>query len=582
MNLPIGKYTQLLTRYLQRQPLRVAGLGALVLAGLGLQLLNPQILRRFLDAASATGPLATVVELALLYLAVQLLEKGLGVGANYLGGDVGWRATNMLREDLLQHSLQLDMAFHNRTSPGELIERIDGDVEVLNRFFSQFVFIIVGNLLLMAGALFFLSREHIAFGTVFAVYGLLAVAAYYRFRDVVAPLYADSRAQSAAWAGFLEERLAGIDDLRSSGAVAYTRRRFGDKVRAHLNAAIRARMASEKWMLILGLSPLAGQAGALCACFWFYQRGEMTIGTVFLIVQYARMVLQPIGRLIGQVGTLQAVGGSIERLDRLVREQSRLVVAGPGLQPDRRQGELDFQDVSFGYGTGPQVLRHITFRLVPGRSLGLLGRTGSGKTTLTRLVFRLYDPLQGTIRLNGVDLKSWDSGALRRAVGLVTQDVQLFGASLRDNLTFFDRAIDDNKILTSLEEVGLGPWLASLPAGLETPIASGGANLSAGQGQLLALGRVYLRNPQLVILDEASSRLDPLTERFLNEAIERLLKGRTAIVIAHRLETVEKVDELMILEEGRIVEAGGRQELAERSGSRYAALRRTGAEAWLD
>ena len=414
MNLPIRTYTQLLSKYLRCQPLRVAGLGALVLAGLGLQLVNPQILRRFLDAATSAGPLDMVVWFALLYLAVQLVEKGLGVGANYMGGDVGWRATNMLREDLMGHCLRLDMSFQNHTTPGELIERIDGDVDVLNRFFSQFVFDIVGNLLLMAGALLLLAREQAVFGAVYAVYGTLAVLAYYRFRNAVSPLYADSRAQSAAWASFLEERLGGIDDLRSAGAVAYTLRRFADKVKAQLNAAIRARMASEKWMLILGLLPRAGQAGALCACFWFYQRGEMTIGTVFLIVQYVRIVFRPIGRFIGQVNTLQAVGGSVERLDQLGREQSDLIVAENGLQP-LGEGELAFRDVGFGYATGPPVLHRITFCLQPRRTLGLLGRTGSGKTTLTRLVFRLYDPQQGVVRLNGVDLKSWGPG--RTATG---------------------------------------------------------------------------------------------------------------------------------------------------------------------
>jgi ATP-binding cassette subfamily B protein len=211
----------------------------------------------------------------------------------------------------------------------------------------------------------------------------------------------------------------------------------------------------------------------------------------------------------------------------------------------------------------------------------LLGRTGSGKTTLARLIFRLYDPKSGRITINEADLRDAQLNALRRRVAIVTQDVQLFHASIRDNLTFFDRSIPDEHILATLEELELGDWHRSLPAGLDTLLETGTRSLSAGEAQLLAFTRVFLRDPGLLILDEASSRLDPATEARLERAIDKLLKNRTAIIIAHRLGTVQRADEIMILESGKVSEYGDRKQLAANTNSRFHQLLQTGLEELL-
>jgi len=223
-------------------------------------------------------------------------------------------------------------------------------------------------------------------------------------------------------------------------------------------------------------------------------------------------------------------------------------------------------------------LAGLSFRLEPGSVLGLLGRTGSGKTTLARLIFRLYDPQSGWIEINGMDVRQTQLETLRRNIAIVTQDVQLFRASVRDNLTFFDRSISDEQILVTLDELELGEWLRSLPQGLDTELDTGNRSLSAGEAQLLAFARVFLRNPGLVILDEASSRLDPATEQRLERAIDKLLQNRTAIIIAHRLGTLHRADEIMILESGEVSEYGGRQQLAADSSSRFYQLLQTGLE----
>jgi len=222
------------------------------------------------------------------------------------------------------------------------------------------------------------------------------------------------------------------------------------------------------------------------------------------------------------------------------------------------------------------VLHNLSFRLQAGRVLGLLGRTGSGKTTIARLLFRWYDPQEGEIRLGDVDLRRARIDALRARIGLVTQDVQLFQASLRDNLTFFDPAVSDEKLVATLEALGLTGWLARLPQGLDSPIS--GEALSAGEAQLVALARVFLKNPDLVILDEASSRLDPATEALLGQVLDRLLQGRSAVIIAHRLQTVDRADDILILEQGQAIEHGPLRQLAADPDSHFARLLRTGIE----
>lgn len=225
-----------------------------------------------------------------------------------------------------------------------------------------------------------------------------------------------------------------------------------------------------------------------------------------------------------------------------------------------------------------RVLRNLTFELAPGRVLGLLGRTGSGKTTLARLLLRLYDPTEGRVCFSGAPLTDAGVDEVRKRVAVVTQEVQLFHASVRDNLTLFNLAIDDETIRAVLVDLELGPWLESLPEGLDTELSAGGGGLSAGQAQLLAFARVFLANPDLVILDEASSRLDPATEQRIEHAVDRLLANRTGIIIAHRLNTVQRADEVLILEDGAIRELGERVQLAQDPCSYFYHLLQTGME----
>jgi ABC-type multidrug transport system fused ATPase/permease subunit len=311
---------------------------------------------------------------------------------------------------------------------------------------------------------------------------------------------------------------------------------------------------------------------------WLYLTHAVTIGTMYMIYNYTFLLFDPLERIAQQLQDLQKAAAGMSRVADLMALRPSIRDGADGHLPSAAL-PLRFHDVSFAYPDGQDaVLQGVTFDLKPGAKLGLLGRTGSGKTTLTRLLFRLYEPTAGEIRLGDAELRDLTLSHLRQRVGMVTQEVQLFKASVRDNLTFFDPKVPDERIVAVVRELGLGEWFDRLPKGLDSELAAGGDDLSAGEAQLLAFARVFLRDPGLVVLDEPSSRLDPATEARLERAMNRLLQDRTGIIIAHRLATVQRVDEIMIMENGSVQEHGPREALVRDADSRFSQLLRAGME----
>lgn len=582
------RYWDLFRTYLRPVRSKAGILAVLVLTGIGLQLANPQIIRYFIDILVISGDIRPMLTAALAFLGLSLLTQLVGVAAVYLGEDVGWRATNQLRADLTLHCLKLDMSFHTAHTPGEMIERIDGDLLSLANFFSRFVINILGNVLLLFGVLILLAWIDVRIAGAVLAYLGIGILAMVALRRVGVPYWKASRQASADAFGLLAEQLSGTEDIRSNGAEAYSIRRLLRLNEARLKADIKSAMATASiFMVWIGLY-VAGQIVAFTLSYSLLEAGQITIGAVYLVMYLTFFVFQRFQELTNEIQNLQQAAASLERVEALMAIQSKIQdVPFPVSLPTGPLG-IEFEDVTFGYNQQVPVLRAVSLELPPCKTMGLLGKTGSGKTTMARLLFRLYDPLSGNIRLeaagNGarhagpVALQEVALDQLRQRVGMVTQTVHLFDASVRDNVTFFDDRISDEKIVQALEQLGLLEWLASLPQGLDTRLSAGNVQLSAGEAQLIAFARVFLLAPGVVVLDEASSRLDPLTERRIEHAIDGLLQNRTGVIVAHRLRTVERVDYIAIIEDGRIREFGERAKLAGDPSSYFHQLLQTGLE----
>lgn len=584
IKLPLRQYGSLLAAYLKPQRSRVTVLALLILSSLGLQLINPQIVRVFLDTAEAGSGINKLYGAAALFMGFAIVRQIIQIVATYVGEQVAWTATNALRADLALHCLRLDMSFHKKYKPGELIERVDGDVNQLADFFSQLVVQLGGNFLLVIGALLMLWLQDWRIGLSVAIAAFSGVAALNWLRQFTVPRWQALREVDAKLFGFLEEWLNGIEEIRTSGAEPYIMVRLYQTLRDRWHKILSAmRVQVLVADLPLGVFALAYSMAHIIGNSLF-QEGGMSIGTLYLIFYYLDVMREPLWQLRRQIENLQRASASINRITEMNQVKPSVLDQSNGRLP---AGPLtvSFENVSFRYEDDLEtdVLQGINLRLKPGSTLGLLGRTGSGKSTLTKLLFRFHDPSQGSITLGDEggrqqDLRQVALSELRKRVGMVTQQVQLFNATVRQNVTMFDDGFADDRLLQVIEEVGLRGWLDELPKGLDTVLDAGGGSLSSGQAQLLAFARVFLADPGLVILDEASSRLDPATEQLVEMAVDRLLENRTGIIVAHRLGSVKRVDEIMILQDGQVAEHGARAALAADPESRFAGLLRAGLE----
>lgn len=562
---------QLLARYLRPHWRRVLVLAVILAFTIAVQVSTPIVVSRFIDEATGDGTRQLLTVLALVTVGLAIVGQGASLADTYVAELVSWDATNALREDLAAHLLRLDASFHNAHTPGELIERADGEVSTVARLFSRFVVYVLGNGVLILGVLglMFVTDWRVALGL--SAFVVIALVVMLKIRAAATPLSAAERQASAEFYGFIGEGLSGLEDIRSSGAGAFVLRRCAELMRKWISVTSRAGMRGYAMVASSNGLFALGTVFALALSAMRYRDDALTIGAVYLIFRYTQMLRHPTEQIRNEIQDLQQAGASIGRIADLFASTPRLT-DGPwhDLPPGPLEVELD--GVSFGYDPDTLVLHELNLRLPPGRVLGIVGRTGSGKTSLTRLLPRFYDPQKGVVRIGGVDVRAVSLAAVRSRIGLVSQDIHLFNASVRDNLTMFDDRADDARITVALQSVGLSRWLRNLPEGLDSILGSTHAALSAGQTQVLACARILLQDPDIVILDEPSSRLDLATERLVQQALARLLEGRTGIIVAHRLTTVSMADDILVLEDGRVHEHGPRTLLEADESSHFSQL----------
>jgi ATP-binding cassette subfamily B protein len=571
----LASYSRLLVTYVGRDWPRVLVLGVLLLATIGLQLANPLLIGHFIDEAIGGAQPGPLIRIALLILGAAVLAQAVELIEVVVAENLSMLATNRLRSALTMHCLRLDHRFHNTHTTGELIERIDGDVDALGNFFSRFVVYLLGNVLLLACTVVYLALNYWWLGVAAFLVCMIVLAVVISVRNVSVPSWGAARRSAADLSGFVEERLGGAEDLRANGAIAHTLDALDGFGRVLLGLQRRASVTSSLTGSSSRLLFTIANAAVLGVIITLVHGDTLTLGGAYVIYRLTSLLMQPVEEINRQAQDFQQATASIRRVQELLDTPITLSDGARQTAPDTPLS-LRFDGVTFGYDESNPVLRDLNLTVPAGRVLGVVGRTGSGKSTLARLLFRFYDPQRGAIELGGVANTEYSLAALRRSIGFVTQDVELFRASLRDNLTLFDGSIPDETIIALLTELGIADWYARMPEGLDTPLDAR-SSLSAGEAQLVALVRVFLKDPAVVVLDEASALLDPATERGLQTALNRLVSGRTAVVIAHHLRTLDFVDDIVVLEEGRVVEHGPRSALAADPQSRFGTMLRAGS-----
>ncbi|MEO7371832.1 MAG: ABC transporter ATP-binding protein [Ilumatobacteraceae bacterium] len=547
---------------------RWAGLGALVATGSGLILTGPLIVRTIVDKAAAGTTASQLTRLAVLFLIVAVATQLINMAVAWIATITAWRTTNGIRVRLARHVLGLSHNFHRQHTPGELIQRVDGDVTSVSDFMGRVIPRAAGALFTVVGMIGVLVVVdwRLALGAAAYVGAAVGVVVSGRHRAVGES--SDEMGSYARLYGGIEERLTAAEDLRANGAGAHAMWRFVEDSSDALGSAVRREKAFLRMWWGVDGSVAAGSVVSLIASALLVSRRIISIGDAFLLFQYVLLISRPLEDMVDQLETVQKANGAMVRVIDLLAVAPDILDQGTTLPP---AGPLsvEFRNVGFDYGDEQIVLHSIGLSFAAGRSIGIVGRTGSGKTTLSRLVLRLVEATSGTVLLGGVAIGEIPICELRSRVALIPQEVELLKGSVRDNVTLFDESPTDEAVESALRNAGLA---ALADGGVHRQLGAGGAGLSAGEAQLLALARVWLRDPDVVVLDEATARVDPLTETRLEQAVARLTEGRTTLIIAHRLSTLRHVDEIVVLDHGSVVEHGDRSDLADDIESRFRRL----------
>jgi ATP-binding cassette subfamily B protein len=530
----------------------------------GSQLAGPYLVKVAIDQHIAAKDLAGLDRVALAYLAVVVLGFLFHFGQSYATQYVGQRVMHDIRQQLFRHLQGHDLAFFDRNPVGRLMTRVINDVENLNELFGSGVVAVLGDTLTLAGiavAMLLLDWRLGLVGLSLLPWMVLGTHVY---RAKARENYRESRRILARLNAYLNEHISGMATVQAFGQERRTYLKFKDINTKNRDALLRSVYYNAIFF------PLVEVCSAVTVALILWKGGGMILadtvlpGVVVAFIQYIQKMFQPIRDLAEKYNIFQAAMASSERIFRLLDEPPRVIVPGTPMRPSNVRGSIEFQNVWLSYVPGEPVLRGISFRAEPGERIALVGPTGHGKTSIVSALCRFYDVERGRILVDGVDLREWDKQALRRHIGLVLQDVFLFSGTIGENIGLGSPWITPEQIQEAARRVHASRFVERFPRGYAEEVQERGSTLSQGERQLLSFARALAFDPTILILDEATSSVDTETELLIQDALRVLLQDRTAIIVAHRLSTIQFADRILVIHRGRIREQGTHEQLLAR------------------
>ncbi|MGQ9477411.1 MAG: ABC transporter ATP-binding protein [Candidatus Bipolaricaulia bacterium] len=487
----------------------------------------------------------------------------------YLAQYTGQRVMFDLRQEILQHLLQLPASFFDRNPVGRLVTRATNDVAAINEMYTSVLVNLLRDGFLLFGTLFVMFRLNARLTMFILILAPAIALTAFLFRIKARAAYRAVRRRLAQLNAFLQEAISGMWVIQLFGQEERSRRQFAEINRAKYDADMQQLFVYAIFNPLISLM----QSLAMALLLWYggggVIRGSFTLGALVAFISYVRMLFQPLVDLSEKYNIMQGAMAAAEKIFNLLDQPEE--ERGPLPAWPEFRGEVEFQDIWFAYKDAEWVLRGVSFRVKPGERVALVGPTGSGKTTIINLLLRLYDAQRGRILIDGRDIRELDPRWLRAKMAVVLQDVFIFSGDVLGNIRLFEEGLPAERAIEAAKFVQAHQFINELPAGYETELGERGATLSVGQRQLLAFARAVAFNPKILILDEATANIDSQTERLIQEALAKVMDGRTSIAIAHRLSTIRDADRIIVLSHGRIVEEGRHEELLARQGL-YSAL----------